>query len=161
MRYAVVRTIHSPTAGDVRSARLVLADVPDKTSVAAVAEALTQAGRAGEFSEGGVPFGNHEIRAEGRAGWPKGIAGIDQAPSVTWARLVQPPTPAEGRRITLRLTPAEHDRFTLAAQRAGVSLQTWCMDALAAAADLAEAGEYGRQLGAGGRAQAAPAEAAS
>ena len=137
MRYVITRTIHSPTAGDVRTARLVLADVPDKTSVAAVAEALTQAGRSGEFSEGGVPFGNHEIRAEGRAGWPKGIAGVEQAPSVTWARLTTPPLPSEGRRITLRLLPAEYDRIALKARREGLSIQAWCLAELleAAAAD--------------------------
>jgi hypothetical protein len=157
MRYVVIRSIHSPIAGDVRTARLVLADVPDKTSVADVAEALTAAGRAAEFSEGGVLYGNHEIKAEGRSGWPKGIAEIESAPVLTWARLVQPPTPGEGRRVTLRLTPAEHATFTLAAQRAGVSLQTWCMDALTRAATVDQASSRGR----GDRAQAQTAEVTS
>jgi HicB family len=133
MRYAVVRAIHSPTAGDVRAARLVLEDVPDKTSVADVAQALEAAGRSADFSEGGVPFGNHEIRAEGRSGWPKGIAGLDGAPALTWARLVTPPTPSEGRRVTLRLSPAKHAAYSLAAERQGVSLQQWCESALDAA----------------------------
>lgn len=144
MRYVIARAIHSPTAGDIRTARLVLADVPDKTAVADVAQALEAAGRSADFSEGGVPFGNHEIKAEGRAGWPKGIAGIGGAPVITWAKLTTPPTPNEGRRITLRLAPAEHARYSLAAQRAGASLQQWCMDALEARASVAA----GRALGA-------------
>jgi hypothetical protein len=139
MRYAVVRVISSPTAGDVRTARLVVSDVPDKTTVAQVAQALADAGREGEFSEGGVPFGNHELVAEGRGGWRKGLAGIAdaEAAAIPWARLVTPPTRNDGRRITLRPTPAEHSRYSLAAQRAGVSLQQWCIDALEAAASAA------------------------
>jgi hypothetical protein len=139
MRYAVVRVISSPTAGDVRTARLVVSDVPDKTTVAQVAQALADAGREGEFSEGGVPFGNHELVAEGRSGWRKGLAGIAdaEAAAIPWARLVTPPTRNDGRRITLRPTPAEHSRYSLAAQRAGVSLQQWCIDALEAAAATA------------------------
>lgn len=45
----------------------------------------------------------------------------------------------EGRRITLRLTPAEFDRVNLSSQRAGLSLQTWCLEALLAAAAAAPA----------------------
>lgn len=69
MRYVVAHVINSP-AGAVRTARLVISDVPDKTPVTDVMQALTDAGRAGEFSEAGVPFGNHEIKIEGRRGWP-------------------------------------------------------------------------------------------
>ena len=156
MRYAVIRTIHSPTAGDVRTARLVLADVPDKTSVADVAQALTEAGRSAEFSEGGVPFGNHEIKAEGRGGWPKGIAGLEDAPAVTWARLVTPPLASEGRRVTLRLSPAKHAAYTLAAERQGVSLQQWCELAL----DVAVNGSASRAPGGAERARARAAAAA-
>ena len=50
MRYVIARAIHSPTAGDIRTARLVLADVPDKTAVADVAQALEAAGRSADFS---------------------------------------------------------------------------------------------------------------
>lgn len=141
MRYAVIRAIHSPTVGGIRTARLVIADVPDKTTVAEVAEALERKGRAAEFSEGGVQFGNHEIRAETRAGWPKGVAGIEGADMVTWAELTRVPMPNEGRRITLRLTPAEHARYSMAAQRAGQTLQAWCLAALDRQAGESDQGE--------------------
>jgi hypothetical protein len=126
--------IHSPIAGDVRAARLVVADVPDKTTVQDVAAALREAGRAADFSEGGVEFGNHEIRAEGRGGWPKGIASLEDAPAVRWAALLAPPTSGDARRITLRLAPAKHAAYTLAADRQGISLQQWCEAALDGAA---------------------------
>ena len=131
MRYVVAHVITSP-AGSVRDARLVISDVPDKTSVADVIKALTDAGRTGPdgFSEAGVPFGNHEVKPETRAGWPKNIAAIDDAPVVTWARLITPPRPNEGRRVTLRMPPAEYDAIALAAKRAGESLQAWAMSTL-------------------------------
>src|ERR1039458_1893224 len=127
MRYAIVRAIHSPTAGDIRTARLVIADVPDKPTVPALADALTSAGRAAEFSEGGVPFGNHEIVAEGLGGGRKGSADLDTAPALTCERLTTPPRSVDGRRIPLRLQPAEFARVSMAAERAGLSLQVWCM----------------------------------
>jgi hypothetical protein len=139
MRFAIVRLVRSPVAGDVRTARLVVADVPDRTTAAQLAQALTDAGRAGELSEGGIPFGNHEIITEGRAGWRKGVAGLADAPSVTWAMLTTPPVRSEGPRMTLRLTAAEHARFTMAAERVGDSLQSWAVAALVTAASEADA----------------------
>lgn len=135
MIYAVARVITSPT-GAVRTARLVIDDVPDKTTVHDVLAALEAAGKAAEFSEGGVPFGNHEIKGNTR-GWPFAIAGIEDAPRITWAKLTAPPSRADGRRVTLRLTDAEHARYTLAAQRSGLSLQEWMVEA--AEAHAAEA----------------------
>lgn len=143
MRYVVARVITSP-AGAVRTARLLVTDVPERTSPEAVLGALEAAGLAGEFSEAGVPFGNHEIKADGRRGWPYGISGVHEAEAapwpgppakrpepaaITWADLTRERTRGEGRRVTLRLTDAEHARFSLAAQRAGVSLQEWFMTA--------------------------------
>lgn len=156
MRYVVAHVINSP-AGGVRTARLVISDVPDRTTVDEVMRALEAAGltspsaarrndprtrrrepwREGGFSEAGVPFGNHEIKAEGRRGWPAGIAGIDAAPVVAWSRLTAERVQSEGRRITLRLEPAEYDRVALAATRAGESIQAWAMRALMIAADAA------------------------
>jgi hypothetical protein len=140
LRYVVARVIHSP-AGAVRKARLVVADVPDKITIENVLEALTAAGKAAEFNEDGVPFGNHEIKRDGQRGWPYGISGIDEAPSITWERLTRKPSrKAEdgGKRITLRLDPAEFAAITLAAKHAGVSLQAWALDALLAAAGAAQ-----------------------
>lgn len=132
MRYVVARVITSPT-GSVRTARLLIVDVPDKTTVPEVLDALTTAGKAAEFSEAGVPFGNHEIKPDHR-GWPFGISGIDEAPSITWGSLTKTPTRGDGRRITLRLTDGEYSTVALAAQRDGKSLQVWAMDVMLAAA---------------------------
>ena len=175
MRYVVARVVVSPT-GHQRTARLLVSDVPERTSPEAVLEALTAAGLAGEFSEAGVPFGNHEVKADGRRGWPYGISGVHDAEAapwagppakrpepaaITWADLTRERTRGEGRRVTLRLTDAEHARFTLAAQRAGVSLQEWFM----AAADAQARAEGARSgAAAAGRAfaeAAADAKAAS
>jgi hypothetical protein len=172
MRYVVARVITSP-AGAVRTARLLVTDVPERTSPEAVLAALEAAGLAGEFSEAGVPFGNHDVKADGRRGWPYGISGVHDAEAapwsgppakrpepaaITWADLTRERTRGEGRRVTLRLTDAEHARFTLAAQRAGASLQEWFM---AAADQLAR--EQGARTGAPAARQVAqaPAEAAS
>jgi hypothetical protein len=133
VRYVVARVINSPR-GAVRTARLLITDVPDKTSLDQVLDALTSAGKAAEFSEAGVPFGNHEIKADHR-GWPFGISGIDEAASVTWERLTREPTRSEGRRATLRFTEAEFATVSLAAKRAGKSLQQFGLDAMIAAAE--------------------------
>jgi hypothetical protein len=133
MRYVVAHVINSP-AGAVRTARLVIDGVPDKTPRAAVLEALTGAGKGAEFSEGGVPFGNHDVLAEGRQGWPKGLAGIDAAKVTTWERLTLPPPRSDVQRIVLRTLPAEYAAIKLAAEREGASLQGWCLGALLAAA---------------------------
>jgi hypothetical protein len=142
MRYVIARTITSPT-GTTRTARLVVADAPPKTTLEQVLAALEHAGKAAEFSEAGVPFGNHEVRADGTRGWPFGITGIDAAPVIAWADLTAD-GPA-GKRITLRPSPEQHARYTLAAQREGVSLSTWMLRAAdhaaavpAAIADQAE-----------------------
>lgn len=136
MRFAVAHVINSP-AGAVKTARLVINDVPEKTTVAEVLAELVSAGKDAEFAEGGVPFGNHEVisdHARGRSGWPKGLQGVDSAPTLAWSRLTTPPQRNDGRRVTLRLLPAEHAALTLAAQRSGASLQEWCMRELIAAA---------------------------
>jgi hypothetical protein len=149
MRYVVARVITSPT-GAVRTARLLVTDVPERTSPEQVLAALEAAGLAAEFSEAGVPFGNHEIKADGRRGWPYGISGVREAEAVKWAGPPDKrPEPAaiawadltrergrnEGRRVTLRLTDAEHARYSLAAGREGASLQEWFVRAADAQAE--------------------------
>ena len=159
MRYVVARVITSP-AGAVKTARLLITDVPSGTQLADVLGALEAAGKSAEFSEAGVPFGNHEIKADVR-GWPFGIHAIDEAPSVTWAKLITPPTRGEGRRVTLRLTDAEHAAYTLAAQRAGQSLQEWMVAAADAATRQAESVADQARRGARKAAALAAAESAS
>jgi hypothetical protein len=150
MRYVVARVITSP-AGAVKTARLLVTDVPAGTQLGDVLAALEAAGKSAEFSEAGVPFGNHEIKADTR-GWPWGIHDIDEAPKVTWEKLTTPPSRGEGRRVTLRLTDAEHATYTLAAQRAGQSLQEWMVAAANAAATQAPGGAQ-RPAGKGGAAR--------
>lgn len=134
MRFAVAHVINSP-GGAVKTARLVVADVPDKTTKDDVLGALMRAGYGGRFSEAGIPFGNHDVVAEARGAWPKGLAGVDSAEAVAWAKLTAEPKRYDGRRLTLRVTDAEHARLSLAATRAGLSLQEWAVGALLAAED--------------------------
>jgi hypothetical protein len=133
MRFVVIKVIHSPS-GAVRKARLVITDAPEHTKPAEVLAALEAAGKTADFTTDGVVFGNHELKAEGRRGWPAGIEGLAEADTVAWSRLITPPTRGEGRRITLRLSPAEYASVAIAAQRAGESLQEWSLTALLAAA---------------------------
>jgi hypothetical protein len=136
-RYVVAHVISSP-AGAVKTARLVVEDVPQHTTKVEVIEALTAHGEAARFSEGGVPFGNHEVVAEGRAGWPKGLAGIDAAKVTTWETLTLPPAPQDQKRVTIRLSPAGGAAVALAARQADVSLQKWAERALLTAAGAPE-----------------------
>lgn len=134
MRYMIAHVINSP-AGAVRTARLIIDDVPDKTTKADVLDALTRHGDAARFSEAGIPFGNHEALAEGRAGWPKGVAGIAEAQHTTWERLTVAAPTNDLRRLTVRLSPAAYAAIQLAAQReAGGNLQRWSERVLIAAA---------------------------
>jgi hypothetical protein len=134
MRYMVAHVINSP-AGAVRSARLIIDDVPDKTTRGDVLDALTAHGDAARFSEAGVPFGNHEVIAEGRKGWAPGLAGIGEAPRMTWEQLTIAAPRNDVRRLTVRLSPAQYATIQLAAQRdAGGNLQQWSERVLTAAA---------------------------
>lgn len=134
MRYMVAHVISSP-GGAVRTARLVIDDVPDKTTKADVIEALTKHGDAARFSEAGIPFGNHEVLAEGRHGWPKGVGAIADAKLTTWADLTGAPLNGDMRRLTVRLSPADYAAIQLAAQReTGGNLQRWSERVLVAAA---------------------------
>lgn len=174
MRYVVARVITSP-AGAIRTARLLVTDVPERTSPEQVLAALEAAGLAGDFSEAGVPFGNHEIRADGHRGWPYGISGVHEAEAalwpgppvkrpepaaITWADLTRERTRGEGRRVTLRLTDAEHSRYSLAASRAGASLQEWFVRAADALAER-EALARGERPAAAASLRRARAEVAS
>jgi hypothetical protein len=133
MRYLLAHVISSP-GGAVRTARLIIDDVPDKTTKADVIEALTNHGDAATYSEGGIPFGNHEVLAETRAGWAK-VAKVGDAKRTTWERLTVAAPHNDIRRLTVRLSPAEYAAIQLAAQReAGGNLQQWSAGVLMAAA---------------------------
>lgn len=133
MRYAVLHTIKTPTESH-HTLRLIVENVPEKTPTAEVVDALTKAGKAGEFSEGGVSWGNHAIKAETKTGWPKGTEGAESAPAINWNELVEI-TP-EIRRMTLRLEAPDYEAVVLAAKRANKSLQTFAVDALRTAVGI-------------------------
>lgn len=128
MRFVV---IHAVKVGQRvhRQARLVVSDVPEKTDASSVMSTLETAGRATEFADAGISWGNHEVKAEGKL--PKGTEGVDAAPTVTWEELTAPPAL---RRVTLRLEPTLYDQVHQAARRSDKSIQVWCVDALTTAA---------------------------
>jgi hypothetical protein len=129
VRFVVVRTVRVGQRA-YRQARLVIAGVPEHTDIGTVMVALECAGKATDFADGGVAWGNHEVRPDRRL--PKGTAGVDGAPVVRWEELAD--RRASLRRITLRLEPVDYDLVFRAARRTNVSLQAWCVDALRKAA---------------------------
>lgn len=118
---------HSIRAGQKthREAKLAVTDVPEKTSASAVMSVLEQAGKATDFSEAGVPWGNHEVRSDNKL--PEGTSGVEQAPTVSWEELQET---REVRRVTLRLDPQHYGQIKQAAVRDGMSIQAWCVAAL-------------------------------
>lgn len=128
MRYVVVHTVRVGQK-TVRTPKLVVTDVPEKTSSNAVAAALEQAGKAVEFSDAGIPWGNHEIKSDKAL---KDVEGIDDAPTLSWVKLQET---REVRRITLRLPAQDYARILQAAKRSNLSIQKWCEAALAASAE--------------------------
>jgi hypothetical protein len=129
VRFVVVRTVKVGQRA-FRQARLVIINVPEHTDAGTVMVALECAGRATEFADGGMAWGNHEVRPERRLA--KGTVGVDEAPVIGWAELAAGRTTL--RRITLRLEPADYDMVYRAARRTNTSLQAWCVDALRKAA---------------------------
>jgi len=130
-RWLVIHSIRG-ASGLVRRPRVLVDGAPSDPGQ--VREALEAAGYAVMLSDGGVPWGNHILVQEGR--W-QGV-DVDQVPDqlpgglsgrVDWSELA---TPVE-RRLTLRLGASLHHRVTMAAEAAGVSLQSWSVRALEAA----------------------------
>lgn len=153
-RWAVTHRINSRPVRHV--ARLVIDEAPDGAKDADVRDRIAQAGLASEFTVYGEPFANHKIVAEAK--WPEKIEGVadavrgesmsadelraalrrGQPVAVTWAAL----EPVE-RRMTIRVPAPVHERATLAAEQAGMSLNEWAVTAieLAATAALGRAAE--------------------
>jgi hypothetical protein len=128
MRYIV---FHAIRAGQKthRTAKLAVTDVPEKTSANAVMSVLETSGKAHQFSEAGVLWGNHEVKSATSV--PAGAEGVDEAPSVSWNELQNT---REVRRVTLRLQPQDYGQIAHAAQRKGQSMQEWCVNTLVSAA---------------------------
>lgn len=131
MQYTVRRVVRAGSH-TYRTVRLVIADVPDNTPGSAVVRALEEDGMASNFSEGGIPWGNHEVKPATRL--PQGTTGFDDAPRVTWGELTNPDGKPDYKRVTLRLPPQTYSAVVMAAQRQGQSMQVWCENALHAKA---------------------------
>lgn len=127
MKYVVLHTIRAGQKTH-RTAKLAVTDCPEKTSAHAVMSVLETAGKAADFSEAGVPWGNHEVKSA--SSLPSGTVGLDEVPAVTWDELQDT---REVRRVTLRLPAADYGRISQAAARAGQSMQVWCHSTLMAA----------------------------
>lgn len=128
MKYYVLHAVRGLGQKVHRTARLAVVDVPEKTGINTVAEALERAGRGSDFTEGGVAWGNHEIKSE--RSLPKDTADTDAVPEVNWDELQ---ATKEVRRVTLRLQPQEYDAIKRAAARAKLPIQQWCVTTLNAA----------------------------
>lgn len=133
MQYIV---FHAIRAGQKvhRTAKLIVTDVPEKTSANAVMAVLEQAGKSSEFSEAGVAWGNHELKTDKSI--PSGAIGVEEAPQVSYEDLQ---STREVRRITLRLQPQDYAHILHAAKRSGLSIQKWCEQQLVNAAGHKEA----------------------
>lgn len=134
MHYAVVHVVRVGTRVAQRRVRLVITGVPERTPAEKVIEVLETAGRAVDFSEAGVRWGNHEVRDAEHL--PAGTTDLDTAENVAWSSMVDD---REIRRITLRLPAELYADVVLAAARADLRLQGWCEAVLRHAAAEAPA----------------------
>lgn len=128
MEYIVFHTIRAGTK-TVRTAKFVVTDVPDKTSATAVMNLLETAGKAVDFAEAGVPWGNHEVKSSKQL--PTDATGVDEAPRASWDALQDT---RDVKRVTLRFAPQDYAKFVQSAKRASLSLQKWCESRLLTAA---------------------------
>jgi len=117
----VVHQLHRP--GLRRRAlvrRLILEDVPERTTRGEVLEALETAGLAAVYAEGGVPWANHQLLPERR--WPDVWDAGPPPAEWTWEALTGP---HKGKKLGLRLAPDEWADVTTAARMSGLSVQAW------------------------------------
>jgi hypothetical protein len=114
----------------IRKARLVVTGAPDGSTPDGVKAALEKAGLAGEYSDGGLLWGNHDLqntehlRAQ--------VQGLDEARSLTWSDFVDQ---RDHRRITLRLGLDQYDRILIACKAENQSIQVFTVEAIMAAVE--------------------------
>jgi hypothetical protein len=125
MRYAVLHTIRVGQKVAQRKVRLVVTGVPERTDRDKVIEVLEAAGRAADFSEAGIAWGNHDVKDADHL--PAGTTDLDSAPTVDWSSMIDD---REVRRITLRLDKELYAGVVLAASRANQRIQGWCEETL-------------------------------
>lgn len=129
MHYAVVHHIHVTTPHQYH-VKLFVSDVPEDVHVKDIRAALTRSGYS--FGEFGVPWANHSIMPESE--WPGEMFGAWQrreAPIVAWDDIA--PRAEDVKRVTIRIPAALHEQVAQAAAEQGVSINTFCINALIAA----------------------------
>lgn len=147
---------HDLRAGGRRARvlRLTITGAPATAKAADVLELLERAGDGPRFAEGGVPWANHSVLPERR--WPALLEAGGRVERRRWADLEGQ---QRARVVTLRLEPATWAAVTIAAERAGVTLQSWAVGVLERAARAkAAASSLARATGSA-RAKAAKAKA--
>src|SRR5262249_7231212 len=129
--YAVLHKITVPGTGTRLEARLLLTGVPDGTPIADIRNALDDAGASADWNDGGIPWGNHDIRHPTRAGnWPRGTQITPEVPRTTWDAL-QAQGATAIKRIMTRVPLSLYAQLTASAAREHQAIQGWCLSAFA------------------------------
>jgi hypothetical protein len=124
MRFAVLHKLSAPGAATRYLGRLVVEDVPDHTTRRQVLDLLSRAydpvtktSRAAAFTQAGIPFANHDVRAETARGWPRNTELAPDTPAVTWTELHNEVAAAERaiHRFALRTPQRVWDQVAKAA----------------------------------------------
>jgi len=133
MNWAVVHLIHVRTPHQ-HIAKLFIKNVPEDVSAKQLRSALTRAGW--QFGEFGVPWANHYISPETE--WEDEVVGAYRRGGIKvidWEDIA----PQENiKRVTLRLPIEVWQAVAEAAEKQGISINTFAISALSAAANLQE-----------------------
>jgi hypothetical protein len=128
--YAVLHKITVPGAGTRLEARLIVTGAPDGTTTGELRGTLDDAGRSADWNDGGIPWGNHDIRHPNpRTGaWPRGTLIPPDTPRVTWDQL-QADSATAIKRLGLRVPLSLYAAIVASATREHRPIQGWSLDA--------------------------------
>lgn len=132
MNWAVVHLIHVRTPHQ-HIAKLFIKNVPEDVSAKQLRSALTRAGW--QFGEFGMPWANHYLSSETE--WEDEVVGAygqGGVKTIDWSEIA--PHEVNVKRITLRLPLEVWQAVAEAAEKQGVSINTFAISALSAAANL-------------------------
>lgn len=128
MNWAVVHLIHVRTPHQ-HIAKLFIEDVPEEIDAKQIRSALTRAGY--QFGEFNMSWANHYLSPQDE--WEDEVVGAwnrGDVKTIDWAEIA--PTD-EMKRFTLRLPASLYDAVAEAAEKQGVSVNTFMISALSAA----------------------------
>ena len=134
MNWAVVHLIHIRTPHR-HIAKLFIDNVPEDVTAKQLRSALTRAGW--QFGEFGVPWANHYLSPETE--WEDEVVGAYRqggVKTIDWSEIA--PHEVNVKRITLRLPIEVWQAVAKAAEKQGISINTFAISALSAAANLQE-----------------------